>query len=144
MRFYYAEKTLHRALDEAEFWKRQEAEHTNVIRTIVPNLESHFTQILARWGEVFSQTEGAVVQYIELLNRSGHEISKTAEGEILQLLHCSLQQSRDFVAFLGQMVNESSTVQTNPLASTVIHHIRRESEYYIGITQAVMEHYLSR
>lgn len=144
MRFYYAEKTLHRALDEAEFWKTQETEHTVVIRTVIPNLESYFTDILARWEEVFSQTKGTVVRYIELLIRSGDEISKTTEGEILQLLHCSIQQSQDFIAFLGQMINESAAVQSNPVGIAVIHHIRRESEYYTGITQAVLDHYLSR
>jgi len=144
MRFYYAERTLHRALDKAKFWKTHEHEHTAVIRTVVPNLESHFTEVLARWEEVFARTEGAVVRYIELFNRSGHEISHTAEGEILQLLHCSLHQSRDFIAFLGQLLNESPVVQNNPTATTIIHHIRRESEYYIGIIQAVLDHYLSR
>ena len=39
MRFYYGDKTPLRVLDEIEFWKQQESEHTVVILQIVDDLE---------------------------------------------------------------------------------------------------------
>jgi hypothetical protein len=142
MRFYYGDKNILRALDEAEFWKHQETEHTVVIRQIVPNLEPEYVEALQKWEEVFAQTKGAIVKYIELLTRSADHISQATEGEILQLIHCTIQQSQEFINFLHQLVTGSAAVQANPTAITVINHIRRESEYYIGIASAVIENFL--
>jgi len=46
MQFCYGDKNHIRILEEAEFWKRQEAEHTVVIRKIVQDLEEKFTEKL--------------------------------------------------------------------------------------------------
>jgi len=40
MQFYYGHQMPLRILDEAEFWKRQEEEHTIVIRELVPKFRS--------------------------------------------------------------------------------------------------------
>ena len=53
MQFYYGNKMVHRVLDEAEFWKQQEAEHTVVIREVVPNLEQRFVRQLEQFGPLF-------------------------------------------------------------------------------------------
>lgn len=142
MQFYYGDKNIQRALDEAEFWKQQEAEHTVVIRQIIPALEPEYVTALQRWEEVFAQTKGAIVKYIELLLRSVDHISQGVEGEILQLIHCTIQQSQEFINFLNQLISTSRAVKANPIAITVINHIRRESEYYIGIASAVIENFL--
>lgn len=39
MQFYYGQHMPLRILDEAEFWKHQEEEHTVVIRELVTGLE---------------------------------------------------------------------------------------------------------
>nr|WP_027417925.1 DUF2935 domain-containing protein [Aneurinibacillus terranovensis] len=44
MQFYYGDKMPLRILDEIEFWKQQEAEHTVVIRELVSNLEGEFRE----------------------------------------------------------------------------------------------------
>lgn len=41
MQFYYDDKMPLHILDEGEFWKHQEAEHTQVITALTPNLEPH-------------------------------------------------------------------------------------------------------
>jgi hypothetical protein len=55
MQFYYGNKMVHRVLDEAEFWKQQEAEHTVVIREVVPNLEQRFVRQLEQFELAFQQ-----------------------------------------------------------------------------------------
>ncbi|KAF1084483.1 hypothetical protein SPSYN_02261 [Sporotomaculum syntrophicum] len=42
-------------LDETEFWKRQEAEHTVVILQTVPNLKAHYVQLLQEWVDIAGQ-----------------------------------------------------------------------------------------
>jgi len=49
MQFYYGDMMPLRILDEGEFWKLQEAEHTAVIRAFVPNLEQHDVDAMESW-----------------------------------------------------------------------------------------------
>ena len=86
MQFYYGERTLARALDEAEFWKHQEAEHTVVIRQIVPNLEPRFVMQLQQYELAFNQAKGLVVKYIETLVRSRGNVSRSMQQQILELI----------------------------------------------------------
>lgn len=46
MQFYYGQQMPLRILDEAEFWKHQEEEHTVVISELVPDLEQPFVDAL--------------------------------------------------------------------------------------------------
>ena len=49
MQFYYGEQMPLRVLDEAEFWKRQESEHTVVIREAFDDLEASCVEALKKW-----------------------------------------------------------------------------------------------
>jgi hypothetical protein len=138
MQFYYGEKTVHRVLDEAEFWKQQEAEHTVVIQEIVPNLEPQFVRELEQFKRRFEKTKGRVVRYIETVIRSKGHISPSLEQEILQLIEFAIRESQQFINFLNRMLAESNAVRSNPTAQVVINHIRRESEYFIGIAQTIL------
>lgn len=138
MQFYYGEKTVHRVLDEAEFWKQQEAEHTVVIQEIVPNLEPQFVRELEQFKRRFEKTKGRVVRYIETVIRSKGHISPSLEQEILQLIEFAIRESQQFINFLNRMLAESGAVRSNPTAQVVINHIRRESEYFIGIAQTIL------
>lgn len=140
MQFYYGERNVARALDEAEFWKHQEAEHTVVIRQIEPNLEHRFVMQLQQYELAFNQAKGLVVRYIETLVRSRGNISRSLQQQIMEFLEKAIEQSRQFILLLDQMLSESEAVQSNPVAPIVINHIRRESEYFIGITQAVLDY----
>jgi Txe/YoeB family toxin of Txe-Axe toxin-antitoxin module len=95
MQFYYGDRMVHRVLDEAEFWKQQEAEHTVVIRKIVPNLESEFVCQLERFMLAFQKTKGKVVRYIETVVRSGWHICPSLEQEIRDLRE-TLARVKDF------------------------------------------------
>jgi len=138
MQFYYGERNLSRVLDEAEFWKRQEAEHTVVIRQIVNNLESEFVSQLQQFEQAFHQTEGMVVKYVETIIRSGGNVSLIMQQQIMQLIDLALHQSQQFIILLNRLLSESEAIHNNPVAAVVINHIRRESEYFIGIAQTVL------
>jgi len=140
MQFYYGERTLAHALDEAEFWKRQEAEHTVVIRQIVPNLEPRFVIQLQQYELAFNQAKGVVTKFIETLVRTRGNISRSLQQQILEFLQKALEQSRQFIQLLDQILAESNPVRSSSVAPVVINHIRRESEYFIGIAQAVLDY----
>jgi len=139
MQFYYDDKMPLRILDEGEFWKLQETEHTDVIRALVPNLEPNFVQALQVWGQALAQTQGKFTRYIELVVRMGHRVSKSVYRQIMQLVVFAMEQSQHFIAFLNQLGMESEALKSNPTAIAVLNHIRRESEYFIGIAQALLE-----
>jgi hypothetical protein len=139
MQFYYGDKMPLRILDEGEFWKLQETEHTQVIRALVPNLEPPFVQALQAWEQALSQTQALFVRYIEIVVRSGHHVSSMLYNEMMQLVCFALQQSQQFIQLLNQLGLESNALKNNPTAFTVLNHIRRESEYFIGIAEALLQ-----
>ena len=72
MQFYYGSQMPLRVLDEAEFWKEQEAEHTVVMRELLPDLEQQYVDALNRWEEVLETTHQHVRRFIESVNRSNN------------------------------------------------------------------------
>ena len=138
MQFYYGDRNLLRVLDEVEFWKRQEAEHTVVIRQIVSNLEPRYVALLQEWEQAFIQTEGVAVKYIEAVIRANFNISPALEQQIIQFVQYALTQSQNFILLLNEMTSQSEAVRNNPVAQVVINHIRRESEYFSGIVKAFL------
>jgi len=138
VQFYYGNQMPLRVLDECEFWKKQEEEHTVVIRELVSGLEPKFTELLKKWEKVFLQTYQQVVQLIETVIRSNGSISQSLYRDIMQLVAVCLQQSRKFIAFLNQLLEKSEPIRNNPTAVVVVKHIIRESEYFIGIAQTIL------
>ena len=128
MQFYYGEKMPLRLLDEAEFWKRQEQEHTVVIRKIVGNLEPEFVRQLQDWEQALAQTEATVAKYIETVIRSGYKITPAMQQQITGLIEFALDQSQKFILLLNRIATGSKAVRDNLTALIVINHIRRESE----------------
>lgn len=137
MQFSYGEQTPLRLLDEANFWKHQEQEHTVVIREIVPNLERKFVEELKEWETTLTKTHIQVVQLTETAVRSGPNVQPIVADQVMRLISFSLEQSCRFVQFLFDMLSMSPAVKSNPIAQTVIKHIIRESEYFIGIAQTI-------
>jgi hypothetical protein len=140
MQFYYGHKMFYRVLEEAVFWKLQEAEHTVVIRNIVPDLDEEYIDELVNWEQTFSQTQATAVRYMEAVARAGSYLSPRLQQQIMQFINLCIRQSEDFVAFLNLISSRSTAIQGNPVAPTVIDHIRRESEYFIGIATVAMQH----
>lgn len=138
MHFFYGDKNLLRVLDEADFWKQQETEHTVVIREITPGLEKEYVEQLQQWQLAFTQTRGLVIRYIETVIRAGGVVTPEMEQQILKLINYCLEQSQQFIKLLDTLLADSNAVKKNPVAQTVIKHIRRESEYFIGIAQTIL------
>ncbi|WP_102348868.1 DUF2935 domain-containing protein [Bacillus sp. Marseille-P3661] len=138
MQYYYGQHMPLRILDEAEFWKHQEEEHTVVIRELVSNLETEYVSALKEWEKALSATRQQVLQYIQTVVRSGYYIPHALQHQVLQLVSFWLQQSLDFIELCRQIKNQSQAVSANPTAKVVLDHIIRESEYFIGIAQALL------
>ena len=141
LQFYYGDKTPLRVLDEIEFWKQQESEHTVVISQVVRDLEREFVQQLREWELAFAQAQGNAVRLIETVIRSKGAISPELCERIRQFAVFARNQSLGFVAFLDRLMAESAAVRNNEVAVVVINHIRRESEYFIGIITAARKHF---
>jgi hypothetical protein len=127
-----------RVLDECEFWKQQEEEHTVVIRELVNGLESTYVNQLKEWEKVLLHTYQQVVQFIETVIRSNGVFSQALYRDLMQLVAVCLQQSKQFIDFLNGLMKKSEPIKNNPTAIVVIKHIIRESEYFIGIAQTIL------
>ncbi|MGO1713366.1 DUF2935 domain-containing protein [Senegalia sp. (in: firmicutes)] len=141
MKYFYGDKNPLRVLDEIELWKHQESEHTVVIRQIVKDLEDDFVEELKAWELALSQAEAMAVRYIEAINRSTNQIDYELLEEIKDFIEFSINQSLSFVEYLNILVAESKAVSNNEIAVVVINHIRRESEYLIGIIKAALKYF---
>ncbi len=138
MQFYYGGQMPLRILDEAEFWKHQEQEHTVVIRELVDNLEEEYVNALMEWEKALGETHKQVIRFIETVVRSNYQISNDLYQQVMQLVSFSLQQSLEFIKICQLIKTESAVVSANPTAKVVIDHIIRESEYFVGIAQALL------
>lgn len=138
MRFFYGEKNILRALEEAEFWKHQESEHTVVIQEVVPDLEEEYVNRLDEYKRIFDSTQGRIVRLMETAVNCQNVLSPEIYQEIVSVINLAIRQSQVFIDFLGMLLAESDAVNNNPAAPVVINHIRRESEYFIGIVTAFL------
>jgi len=138
MQFYYGSQMPLRVLDEAEFWKEQEAEHTVVMRELLPDLEQQYVDALKRWEEVLETTHQHVRRFIESVNRSNNQISPQLYQQVLELGTFCLQESVAFIQFCRQVKTQSEVVKGNHTAKVVIDHIIDESEYFMGIAQVIL------
>ncbi|MBM7584000.1 hypothetical protein JOC86_000537 [Bacillus pakistanensis] len=138
MQFYYGNQMPLRVLDEAEFWKHQEEEHTVVIRELVKDLEQEYVDELKEWEKKFTETHQRVVRYIETVTRSNGQVTPALYQDILQLISFCLQQSDQFIKFCRLIMEESRPISSNPTAKVVLNHIIVESEYFIGIAQTIL------
>lgn len=138
MRFFYGDKNILRALEEAEFWKMQESEHTDVILKVVADLEEEYVKKLKEYKEVFDSTRGRIVQLMEAAVNCHNILSPEIYENIISLVNLTINQSQVFIEFLSMLLRDSKAVKNNSAAIEVINHIRRESEYFIGIVTAFL------
>lgn len=137
MNFLYGEQMPLRILDEAEFWKHQEKEHTVVIRQAINHLEREYADALNEWEKAFSKTHQTVVSYIETVNRSQY-VYEQIRQQVIQLISFCLEESMKFTELCHQIENESAGAKDNMFAKTLLNHIIRESEYFIGIARVIL------
>lgn len=138
MLFVYGALMPLRVLEEIRFWKTQEKEHTVVIRELVPQLEQEYVDKLKQWEAVFVQTEAAAQRWIEAVIRSGGSVNPAMWAQIHLLMQAAVAESKAFIQLLFYMLNHSQAVKQLPTAPIVIMHIIRESEYFLGVMQAIL------
>ncbi len=114
MRFFYGDKNILRALEEAEFWKHQESEHTDVIQEVTPDLEEEYVSRLEEYKEIFDSTHARIVQLIETAVNCQNMLSPEIYQEIINIINLAVAQSKVFVNFLGMLLRESDAVKNNP------------------------------
>lgn len=137
MQFYYGQQMPLRILDEAEFWKLQEEEHTVVIREALSNLEQEYIDALATWEQTLSKTHGTVISYIESVNRSQYVYGELYK-QVIGLVQFCLDESNRFIELCRQIKNNSRAAKDNLFAKTLLDHIIRESEYFTGIARVIL------
>ncbi|WP_342773983.1 Fe-Mn family superoxide dismutase [Paenibacillus oralis] len=136
MLFVYGPYLPVRILEEIRFWKQQEAEHTEVIKAIIPGLEHHYVKLLDEWKKVFTATEAVADRLLQhgLTSKeaaSSPQLIKQTE----RLLGTAFQQSKEFVRQLHHILDRSEAVKAVPLAPVVLMHIIRESEYFLAVLE---------
>lgn len=139
MQFYYGQQMPLRVLDEAEFWKQQEEEHTVVIRVAFQDLEERYVNALKEWEQALSKTHQRVVSYVETVNRSQYVYAEL-KNHVIQLVTFCLEESMQFIELCRQIKAHSAAVKDNLTAKTILDHIIRESEYFIGIARTILYH----
>lgn len=140
LQFYYGDQNYLRVLDEVEFWKQQEAEHTTVIEQIVSELDATTVKMLQAFQVEFTQTEQKAVQLIETVIRSKSQVNQAMQKHIMDFIHYAIQESENFIQFLNELKSKE-LVKNNQIYTVVINHIIRESEYFIGIAQTILFQY---
>lgn len=138
MLFVYGAWMPLRVLEEIRFWKMQEKEHTVVIRELVPQLEGQYTDKLKQWEAAFAQTEMQAQRWIETVIRSGGYATPAQWEQTRTLMQNAVAESKAFIQLLFYMLSESQAVKQVPTAPVVLMHIIRESEYFLGVMQAIL------
>ena len=139
MQYYYGSQNILRALDEAEFWKHQEAEHAGLIPVVTPGLEPEYVQQLEQFGAAFNTMNAEAAKYIQSVNRSKGMISRELNRQMVDFVGQCVGQSQSFVALLTEMLQNSHAVISNATAPTLLNHMIRESQYFIGIDQLILQ-----
>lgn len=133
MLYIYGAMLPARILEEIRFWKQQEMEHTEVIKAIIPSLETVYVKLLDDWAIVFGETQKAADQLLRQVLATSGALSPQPIAQIELILRVSLEQSKEFIRQLHMIKENSASVKQVPLADTVLLHIIRESEYFIDV-----------
>ncbi|RKD21850.1 hypothetical protein BEP19_14695 [Ammoniphilus oxalaticus] len=139
MLFAYGPYQDLRTLDEMRFWKQQEEEHIDVIKELVKDLEPQFVEALDAWKESFTLVLNRITRDIETYIRMNGKSTPAMHQHVMEMARFSLEQSERFLQFLHQMRTTSKAIKGKPTLLTVIDHIARESEYFIGVLQVLKQ-----
>lgn len=131
MLYGYGSMLSIRILEEIQFWKNQESEHTVFIQAVIPNLEIPYANLLTEWALVFHESELSARTLLDQSLSSDTTSSPFVLIETEQLLSLSCLQSHEFIRHLFSIKEYSVAIRENSLANTVLLHIIRESEYFL-------------
>jgi len=138
MQYYYGAQNILRALDEADFWKHQEMEHAGLIPIVAPSLEPEYVEKLTEFGIEIGHLYAEAVKCIESVNRSRGMLSRELKMQMLNLIKKCIEQSQRFISFMGELQENSQAVRSSQPTVTLLHHMIRESNYFVGIAQLIL------
>lgn len=127
-----------RVLEENVYWKQQEKHHTEVIRTVVPQLEPDYVQLLAQWEQVLAQTEAAANTQLRTALQQPYGLQPEQLRQLHELLRVSIYQSEQFVQQLGTIKRDSQSVQRTDYGPIVLDHIAERSQYFLNAVRPVV------
>lgn len=64
--------------------------------------------------------------------------SKVNDDKIIDCIEDCVEQSKNFVHFLNDLIKNSQSKQLEGLAKVVVNHIIRESQYFVGIAELIL------
>ncbi|UUZ90883.1 hypothetical protein LJK87_34480 [Paenibacillus sp. P25] len=136
MLYVYGSLMPLRPLEEIRFWKMQEKEHTVVIRELVPALEPPYAALLRQWegyspGRKRPPSSGLRPSSAPPFRRT--LMSLSISTDCCRCLPCSPGNGSGKLFLMNE---QSAPVRSNPVVQTVVMHIIRESEYFLGVLQA--------
>ncbi|KAB2953038.1 DUF2935 domain-containing protein [Heliorestis acidaminivorans] len=134
---HYGKGIYFRVLEEIIFWKRQEEEHTSVIQALAENrLESAFVQALNRYAREAKRLRKVAEQVLAQLESRGGQSDLHLISQTRWLIAQSSEQSKDFIAFLEDM-KQQSRLGRQHLFVVVVDHIIRESQYFLTVLRKI-------
>jgi superoxide dismutase, Fe-Mn family len=122
---------------ELRFWKVQEKEHTVVIRALAPELEPQYVEALKQFELEFAQYDNIAVRFLSRINQLNGMTDAGLLQEIYTVMRQAIDQSIRFVQSLTTMLAQSVAAESLGFR-TVVSHIARESEYFIGLVRGKM------
>jgi len=135
MQNYYGGLNILRALDEAEFWKHQEAEHADLIPLVTPNLEPQYAKALSEFALALRNTQTETIQYIEAVNVPRRFINREMRAQIAELINRCREQTEQFISLMEEILQGSHASRASQPSQVVINHMIRESRYFLGQIQ---------
>ncbi|MCR8846485.1 DUF2935 domain-containing protein [Paenibacillus sp. SC116] len=126
-----------RILEAIQDWKSQEKEHAVLIRSVVPELEPNFHQVLTEWEHVFAKTEETARGWLHNCISSDRRWDTSLLTQIDQLLGASVHQSEHFIQQLEHMKQFSQGVRHTSAAPLLCAHVVRESYVFVSVTKSL-------
>ncbi|MBD8500719.1 Fe-Mn family superoxide dismutase [Paenibacillus arenosi] len=126
-----------RILEAIQDWKNQEKEHAVLIRSVVPELEPSFNQVLTEWEHVFAKTEETARGWLHNCISSDRRWDNSLLTQIDQLLCASVHQSEHFIQQLEHIKQHSQAVRHTSAAPLLCAHVVRESYVFVSVTKSL-------
>ncbi|TVX88327.1 Fe-Mn family superoxide dismutase [Paenibacillus agilis] len=126
-----------RILEAIQDWKNQEKEHAVLIRSVVPELEPSFHQVLTEWEHVFAKTEETARGWLHNCISSDRRWDNSLLTQIDQLLGASVHQSEHFIQQLEHIKQYSQAVRHTSAAPFLCAHVVRESYVFVSVTKSL-------
>ncbi|GGM42382.1 hypothetical protein GCM10011351_30520 [Paraliobacillus quinghaiensis] len=122
---------------EGLFWTEQSIDHSKLLIEVTEGLEAEYKAGLKEWMEYFKQMNASFTNLGELISTSN-----PANHQVLENIHYTVQhiytQMNHYIGFINVLGENSSAINNNKIATSLIEHIRRESEYYNGLNNAFL------